>query len=109
MVEVASWVTLNFFTSFLLILLLIFQNKSSRLQKGRKYSAILKCTLILLISESIGRIGESYPDHLLFLAQIGYWVIFLLDPVDILFAIYYMDCWMDEGNKKARIAFRNSL
>ena len=106
MVEVASWVTLNFFTSFLLILLLIFQNKSSRLQKGRKYSAILKCTLILLISESIGRIGETYPDHLLFLAQIGYWVIFLLDPMDILFAIYYMDFWMDEGNKKARIAFR---
>ncbi len=109
MIEVEGWVTLNFFTSILLILLLIFQNKSSRLQKGRNYSAILKCTLVLLLSESIGRIGEQYPDKYLFLAQIGYLVIFLLDPVDILFAVYYMDCWMDEGNKKARTIFRTAF
>lgn len=106
MVEVASWITLNFFTSFLLVLLLIFQNKSSRLQKGRKYSAILKCTLVLLLSESIGRIGETYPNDFLIFAQIGYFIIFLLDPVDILFAVYYMDCWMDDGNKKLRTTFR---
>lgn len=106
MVEVASWITLNFFTSFLLVLLLIFQNKSSRLQKGRKYSAILKCTLVLLLSESIGRIGETYPNDFLIFAQIGYFIIFLLDPVDILFAVYYMDCWMDDGNKKPRATFR---
>ena len=109
MIEVEGWVTLNFFTSILLILLLIFQNKSSRLQKGRNYSAILKCTLVLLLSESIGRIGEQYPNKYLILAQIGYLVIFLLDPVDILFAVYYMDCWMDEGNKKARTIFRISF
>ena len=106
MVEVASWITLNFFTSFLLVLLLIFQNKSSRLQKGRKYSAILKCTLVLLLSESIGRIGETYPNDFLIFAQIGYFIIFLLDPADILFAVYYMDCWMDDGNKKLRTTFR---
>ncbi len=106
MVEVASWITLNFFTSFLLVLLLIFQNKSSRLQKGRKYSAILKCTLVLLLSESIGRIGETYPNDFLIFAQIGYFIIFLLDPVDILFAVYYMDCWMDDGNIKPRTTFR---
>ncbi len=106
MLEVESWVTLNFFTSFLLVLLLIFQNKSSKLQNGRKYSAILTCTLILLASESIGRIGETYPEELLFLARIGYFMIFLLDPVDILFAVYYMDCWMDEGNKYSRNVFR---
>ena len=106
MVEVASWITLNFFTSFLLVLLLIFQNKSARLQKGRKYSAILKCTLVLLLSESIGRIGETYPNDFLIFAQIGYFIIFLLDPVDILFAVYYMDCWMDDGNKKLRTTFR---
>ena len=106
MVEVASWITLNFFTSFLLVLLLIFQNKSARLQKGRKYSAILKCTLVLLLSESIGRIGETYPNDFLIFAQIGYFIIFLLDPVDILFAVYYMDCWMNDGNTKPRAIFR---
>ncbi|MBO6127527.1 MAG: GGDEF domain-containing protein [Pseudobutyrivibrio sp.] len=109
MIEVESWVILNFFTSFLLILLLIFQSATSRLQKGRKYSAILICTLVLLASESLGRIGEMYPDHHLFLAQIGYFLIFLLDPVDILFAIYYMDCWMDDGKRRARNIFRKTF
>ena len=47
-----------------------------------------------------------YPEHHLFLAQIGYFLIFLLDPVDTLFAIYYMDCWMDDGKRRARNIFR---
>ena len=102
MIEVESWVVLNFFTSFLLVLLLIFQKQISMLQKGRKYSAILICTLVLLISESIGRIGEMYPENYLALGYIGYYVIFLLDPLDILFALYYLDCWMDEKNIKQR-------
>ena len=106
MIELESWVVLNFFTTFLLALLLIFQNQTSRLMKGRKYSAILICTLILIISETIGHIGETHPDNYLFLAQIGYLVIFLLDPVDILFAVYYMDCWMDDGNLKKRSVVR---
>ena len=106
MVEVESWVILNFFTSFLLILLLIFQNQISRLQKGRKYSAILVCTLILLLSETIGRIGEIYPNKYLFLGYIGYFLIFLLDPLDILYAMYYLDCWMDEEDLKHRRPIR---
>ena len=106
MIQVESWIILNFFTSFLLVLLLIFQNTTSRLQKGRKYSAILVCTLILLAAESIGRIGETYPDKYLLLGQIGYLIIFLLDPVDILSAVFYMDCWMDEESHKSRNIFR---
>lgn len=109
MVEIPSWLVLNFFTSFLLILLLVFQNKTSRLQKGRKYSAILTCTLILLISESIGRVGEYNPDNLLFLARIGYFLIFILDPVDILFAVNYVDCWMDDENSRPRKRFKNAF
>lgn len=109
MVEIPSWLVLNFFTSFLLILLLVFQNKTSRLQKGRKYSAILTCTLILLISESIGRVGEYNPDNLLFLARIGYFLIFILDPVDILFAVNYVDCWMDNENSRPRKRFKNAF
>ena len=109
MIEVPGWVILNFFTSFLLILLLIFQNKTSRLQKGRKYSAILICTLVLLFSESIGRVGENNPDSLLFLARIGYFIIFILDPVDILFAVNYVDCWMDKESSNARTSFRTAF
>ncbi|MBQ7147400.1 MAG: GGDEF domain-containing protein [Pseudobutyrivibrio sp.] len=106
MVEVPGWVILNFFTSFLLILLLLFQNKTSRLQSGRKYSAILICTLVLLISETVGRIGENNPVSFLFLARFGYFMIFLLDPVDILFAVSYEDCWMDKENSTPRKLFK---
>ncbi len=109
MIEVPGWIILNFFTAFLLVLLLVFQNKTSRLQTGKKYSAILIGTLILLIAETIGRIGETYPENYLILAKVGYYVIFLLDPVDILFAINYIDCWMNDDNKKARTYYRSSF
>lgn len=109
MVELPGWVILNFLTTVLLVLLLIFQNTTSRLQSGRKYSAILICTIVLLISESIGRVGELYPDRFLFLAQIGYYFIFLLDPIDILFAVSYIDCWMDSGNVKSRTYFKTAF
>ncbi|SDI18837.1 diguanylate cyclase (GGDEF) domain-containing protein [Pseudobutyrivibrio sp. 49] len=109
MIEVPGWVILNFFTSFLLILLLIFQNKTSRLQKGKSYSAILICTLVLLFSESIGRVGENNPDSLLILARVGYFIIFILDPVDILFAVNYIDCWMDKESNEARTSFKTAF
>ncbi len=109
MIEVPGWVILNFFTSILLILLLIFQNQTSRLQRGRKYSAILSLTLFLLFSETIGRIGELHPDNLLILAKLGYFFIFLLDPVDILFAVSYVDCWMDSGNSTPRTYFKSAF
>ena len=109
MIEVPGWVILNFFTSFLLILLLIFQNKTSRLQKGKKYSAILICTLVLLISETVGRVGENNPENLLLLARIGYFIIFILDPVDILFAVSYVDCWMDKENSEPRMCFKTAF
>ena len=107
MIEIPGWVILNFFTSVLLILLLIFQNQTSRLQSGRKYSAILICTLILLVCETMGRFGESNPDNFLFLSRVGYFLIFLLDPVDILFAVSYVDCWMDKENSEARNLFKS--
>jgi diguanylate cyclase (GGDEF)-like protein len=66
-------------------------------------------TLVLLASETVGRIGEAYPDNLLFLAQIGYFMIFLLDPVDILFALTYIDCWMDKENLGKRAIFSYSF
>ncbi|MBR5636997.1 MAG: GGDEF domain-containing protein [Pseudobutyrivibrio sp.] len=106
MIEVPGWVVLNFYTSFILILLLVFQNKTSWLQSGRKYSAILVCTLVLLICETVGRIGEHNPDRLLLLARIFYYLIFLLDPVDILFAVSYIDCWMARESSVYRRNFK---
>ena len=67
-------------------------------------------TFFLLVAESIGHIGEMHPDRYLFLAKVGYFFIFLLDPVDILFALSYIDCWMTEGSNPHRkifhVAFR---
>ncbi|MCR5416909.1 MAG: GGDEF domain-containing protein [Pseudobutyrivibrio sp.] len=106
MLELPAWVVLNLFTIFLLVLLLVFQKNTSRLQRGKRYSAILVCTLVLIIAESIGRIGETYPDKYIVLAHIGYYLIFLLDPLDVLYALNYIDCWMDNENQKRRNIFR---
>ena len=92
---VEGWVVLNFFCGLLLVLLLMFQRGTSRITSGRRYSALLIMTLVLLASETVGRIGEANPDNLMFLAKIGYFMIFLLDPVDILFALTYIDCCSD--------------
>ncbi|WP_026496744.1 GGDEF domain-containing protein [Butyrivibrio sp. WCD3002] len=102
---VEGWVVLNFFCGLLLVLLLVFQRSTSRITTGKRYSAILIMTLVLLASETVGRIGEAHPDNLLFLAQIGYFMIFLLDPVDILFALTYIDCWMDKEKRFGRNVF----
>ncbi len=100
-----GWVVLNFFSGLLLVLLLIFQNSTSSIKTGRRYSALLIMTLVLLGAETIGRFGETHPDHFLFLARAGYFLIFLLDPIDILFALTYIDCWMDDGRAKSRGIF----
>jgi diguanylate cyclase (GGDEF)-like protein len=31
---------------------------------------------------------------------------FFLDPIDVMFAVSYFDCWMDDSNKKQRNAFK---
>ena len=106
MFEVESWSVLNFFTSLILILLLMFPSRASRIKMGRMYTNILTCTLVLNLSEVVGRIGEVNGGKLLFLAKVGYLSMFLLDPIDILFAIGYVECWMDDRDKEKRNIFK---
>ncbi len=103
--NIDGWIVLNFFCMLLLVLLLYFQSSTSSIQTGRRYSALLVMTLILFVAETVGHIGETHPDNLLILARMGYFIIFLLDPVDILFAMTYIDCWMNEENKSGRRVF----
>ncbi len=105
MFELDSWVVINFFTGLLLVLLIQFQSGTSRVQSGRKYSSLLVMTLFLLCAETIGKVGEVHAGNYIILAKIGYFLIYLLDPVDILFALQYIDCWMDDKNMKARRIF----
>ena len=102
---IESWIVLNFYTGLILVLLLIFQSSTSKIQASRRYSALLVMTLVLLCAETVGKIGETHPDNFLFLAKIGYLIIYLFDPVDILFALQYMECWMDKENEKSRRIF----
>ncbi len=96
--EIQGWIILNFYTALLLILLLIFQSKNIRTKSGDRFNKLDVMTLILLISETVGHIGELYPDRFLWLAVIGYYIIYAFDPADYLFAILYIDCWI--GNEK---------
>ncbi len=106
MITVDSWVVLNFFTGFLLVLLYIFQSRTSKLLNGRKFSRILIMTFILLVAETIGKIGELYPERFLFLAKAGYLFIYLLDPWDIVLSFSYVDCWIEGGNRHVRNSFK---
>ncbi len=94
---IPGWIILNFYTALLLILLLIFQGKAIQTNSGKKFRKLVTMTLVLLMSEAVGHIGEIYPGRLLFLAKIGYYIIFALDPANYLFAILYINCWLDDS------------
>ncbi len=40
-----------------------------------------------------------FPERFLFLAKIGYYIIYALDPADYLFAILYINCFLEETTK----------
>ncbi|WP_408070935.1 diguanylate cyclase domain-containing protein [Butyrivibrio sp. JL13D10] len=107
--EIQVWVVQNFYASFMLIIVLIFQSKTAKLKTGRMYSNILKCTLVLILSESIGRVFELQGGKYLTAATIAYGIMFILDPVDILYAVRYLDCWMDDKNEEKRQLFRTAF
>ncbi len=100
--EISGWIILNFYTALLLVLLLIFEKKTIRTNSGIKFMQLVVMTLILLVAETIGHIGEIYPDRFLFLTKIGYYIIYAFDPADYLFAILYVHCWMDDSVKMRR-------
>ncbi|RKM62045.1 GGDEF domain-containing protein [Butyrivibrio sp. CB08] len=105
-VQIPGWIILNFYTALLLVLLLIFERKTIHTEAGDRFISLDVMTLVLLASETIGHIGEIYPEKYLILTKIGYYVIYALDPADYLFAILYINCWLgDNGRTKGRRPF----
>ena len=101
--EIQGWIILNFYTALLLILLLFFERKTVRTSAGTRFVQLDVMTLILLGSETIGHIGELYPERLLWFTKIGYFIIYALDPAEYLFAILYINCLLnDTGRTKGR-------
>ncbi len=94
---VSGWIILNFYTALLLILLLIFQGKTIHTKSGEKFVYLVTMTLVLVVSETIGHIGELYPEKFMVYMKFGYYIIYALDPVDYLLAILYINCWLDES------------
>ncbi len=104
--EIQGWIILNFYTALLLILLLFFERKTIRTSAGDRFVQLDIMTLILLAAENIGHIGELYPERLVWMTKIGYFLIYALDPADYLFAILYINCWLGEtGRVTGRKAF----
>ena len=105
MISIDSWAVLNVNVMFLLTLLLIFRNQSTRLNMGIVYSKILICTLALVICDTLARLGESSSYAMPNLVVLGNVSMFLLDPLDIMYSIDYVDCWMDDKDLKRRHVF----
>ena len=102
---VEGWVVLNVYTAIVLVLLLVFQSKTIHTRSGNKFSQLVAMTLILLLSETLGHIGEIFPSQFFILTKVGYFLIFALDPVDYLFAILYIDCFINNEKSLGRKIF----
>lgn len=102
---ISGWVIVNFYTALLLILLMIFQSKTVRTKAGTNFVCILGMTLVLVFAETVGHIGELYPDRFIIWMKFGYYVIYALDPADYLFALVYINCWLIPEKAKCQKLF----
>ena len=93
-----GWMILNFYTALLLILLLFFQGRTTRTESGDRFIRLDLMTLLLLAAETVGHFGEI-SGKLIGLSKVGYYIIYAFDPACYLFAILYIDCWINEGEK----------
>lgn len=103
---IEGWQVNNFFTLFLIILMLLFHRRSTRVKTGRMFTYILICTLVLVVADTFARIGENRGGTYIIIAFLGNLAMFLADPLVVLFSVIYIDCWMDEKNKKQRKVFK---
>ncbi|MBQ7658737.1 MAG: GGDEF domain-containing protein [Butyrivibrio sp.] len=70
------------------------------------FTYILICTLVLVVADTFARIGENRGGTYIIIAFLGNLAMFLADPLVVLFSVIYIDCWMDEKNKKQRKVFK---
>lgn len=97
---ISGWIILNFYTALLLILVLIFQGKTINTKSAEHFVQLVVMTFILVAAETVGHIGELYPENYSIGMKIGYYIIYALDPADYLFTILYINCWLDETKAK---------
>ena len=96
----------NFFTLFILVMILAFQKRGTRVKTGRMFTYIIICTMVLVVADTFSRIGENRGGSYIILAFLGNLAMYLADPLIVLFSVIYIDCWMDEKNKKQRKIFK---
>ena len=99
---IEGWQVNNFFTVFILVMILAFQRRGTRVKTGRMYTYMIICTMVLVIADTFARIGENRGGSFIIMAFLGNLAMFLADPLIVLFSVIYIDCWMDEKNRKPR-------
>ena len=99
---IEGWQVSNFFTLLLIVIILLFHRRSTRVKTGRMFTYILICTFVLVVADTFARIGENRGGTYIIIAFLGNLAMFLADPLIVLFSVIYIDCWMDEKNKKQR-------
>jgi diguanylate cyclase (GGDEF)-like protein len=103
---IEGWQVNNFFTVFILVMILAFQRRGTRVKTGKMYTYMIICTMVLVIADTFARIGENRGGSFIIMAFLGNLAMFLADPLIVLFSVIYIDCWMDEKNRKPRKIFK---
>ena len=103
---IEGWQVNNFFTAFIIVMILAFQRRGTRVKTGRMFTYMLICTLVLVVADTFARIGENRGGSYIIMAFLGNLAMFLGDPLIVLFSVIYIDCWMDEKNRKQRKIFK---
>ena len=99
---IEGWQVNNFLTLFILVMILVFQKRGSRVKTSRMFTYVIITTIVLVVADTFARIGENRGGSYILMAFFGNLIMLLVDPLLILFSVIYIDCWMDEKNKNAR-------
>ena len=87
---IEGWQVNNFLTLFILVMILAFQSRGSRVKTSRMFTYIIITTIVLVVADTFARIGENRGGSYILMAFFGNLIMFLVDPLIILFSVIYI-------------------
>ena len=88
---IEGWQVNNFLTLFILVMILVFQKRGSRVKTSRMFTYVIITTIVLVVADTFARIGENRGGSYILMAFFGNLIMFLLDPLIILFSVIYIE------------------
>ncbi len=101
-----GWLVLNVFTLILAALLLLFHYDNHYKKNEELFLRLVGLTMVLIVMDSLGDFSTEVLNYdSLFLKKFGSYMIYVLDPLQYLFSIIYIDQFIESKDQKFKKKF----